>query len=267
MIEAKKTKLLKIMEKYDNAVIAFSGGCDSSYLLYIAKEAGIKFCAVTFDTNMYPEKELDEAKKLTDYLGINHQIIKVDPLNIPELKNNPPERCYICKKSIFGNLIALAAKDGYKYIIDGSNADDVNDYRPGRTAALELGVKSPLEEAGFTKMDIRFCLRELNFPLWEKPSMACYFSRFPYGAAVDENMVRMVSCSEHELHKLGLVSARVRHHGVVARIEAGSDDMEKIYTDESLRLKIIFILKNAGFIYVSLDLEGYRSGAMNEVLK
>lgn len=262
-MENKGKKLTDILKKYDKALIAFSGGCDSSCLLYAAKKSGIDFAAVTFDTSLYPASELENAKNLAASLGVLHEIIKTDQLSIEGLRHNPPDRCYICKREMFSRLIPLKEKFGFEHILDGSNADDLSDYRPGRKAALELGVKSPLEEAGFSKKDVRDFLKNENSPLWEKPSFACYFSRFPFGAAIDSDMIKKVGAGEEALRAMGLESARLRCHGVVARIETNEEDFQQL--SSSLRAKAVSALKEKGFVYVCLDLEGYRSGSMNYI--
>lgn len=260
----KETKLIEILKKYDGAVVAFSGGCDSSMLIYALKKSGVRFKTVTFDTSLYPSYQLEDAKKLAKDLGFTHQIIKIDQLNIKGLRQNPLNRCYICKKEMFSRLFSVEVLENFNFVLDGSNADDVNDFRPGRLAAKELDVKSPLEEAGFTKNDVRAWLKNENSELWNKPSLACYFSRFPYDIEINEAMIARVSKSEEALHKNGLLSARVRYHDTVARVETDEADFNMLTENKDLKAKVVEILKENGFLYAALDLEGYRTGSMNK---
>lgn len=259
-------KLLSILKSYKSVVLGFSGGCDSSLLLYACAKADIKTLAVTFHSIMYPHSELEIAVDTAKKLHIPHRVISFDPLSISELRLNPKERCYICKKSLFTTLTEIAENEGYGAVVDGSNIDDLKDYRPGFTALQDLGVKSPLVEAGFTKEEIRLSLKDAGLPQWNKPSFACYFSRFPYGVTVDEEAVKKVAGLEEWLHSEGLSSARVRVHGSVSRIETGRSDMLLCVSDDGFKQKIIDTAKESGFIHVCLDLEGYRTGSMNEQL-
>lgn len=263
LLTNKESKLIEILKKYDGAVLAFSGGSDSSMLVYALKKSGVRFKCVTFDTALYPPYQLEDSKKLAKDLGFLHQIIQIDQLAIKGLRQNPLDRCYICKKEMFSRLFSVDILDNFNFVLDGSNADDVNYFRPGRRAAKELGVKSPLEEAGFTKNDVRQFLKNENSQLWNKPSLACYFSRFPYDVEINEGMIAMVSRSEEALHGHGLLSARVRYHFSVARVETDDADFIKLTENKELRTKAVKILKENGFQYITLDLEGYRTGSMD----
>lgn len=259
-------KLFSVLKSYKSVVLGFSGGCDSSLLLYACAKADIKTLAVTFHSIMYPHSELELAIDTAAKLRVPHRVIPFAPLSIPDLRQNPKERCYICKKSLFTTLTEIVAKEGYGAVIDGSNIDDLKDYRPGFTALQDLGVKSPLVEAGFTKEKIRSSLKDAGLPQWNKPSFACYFSRFAYGATVDDESIKMVAHLEEWLHAEGLSSARVRVHGLVARIEANRDHMLLCASDNCFKQKIIETAKKSGFSHVCLDLQGYRTGSMNEPL-
>ena len=259
-------RLTQILKKYKSAAIGFSGGCDSALLLYAAVKAGIRTEAITFHSRFYPETERTLAIETAKLIGAPHRVINFEPLDIKELRQNPENRCYICKKYIFSCITDIAAKEGLETVLDGSNTDDDADFRPGRAALRELGVKSPLLEAGLNKARIRELLKDAGLPQWDKPSFACYFSRFPYGTEITSELINMVAKCEEDIHRLGLLSVRVRYHRNIARIEAGVADFDKCVSDTSVKEKIITIAKNAGFIYVTLDLEGYKTGSMNKTL-
>ncbi len=259
-------KLIEILKKYKSAAIGFSGGCDSALLLHAAIKAGVRAEAITFHSRFYPESELKLAVDTAKLLGASHRVIEFEPLDMEELRFNPENRCYICKKYIFSRIADIAAEEGLEALMDGSNVDDMRDCRPGSVALRELGVKSPLLEAGLGKARIRELLKEAGLPQWDKPSFACYFSRFPYGAEITPELVEMVARCEQGIHDLGLISARVRYHCGIARIETGEKDFEKCVSDGSVREKVIKIVKDAGFTYITLDLEGYRTGSMNQTM-
>lgn len=258
--------LINIIKKYESAVIGFSGGVDSSLLLYASIKANIKVKAVTFHSSFYPESELDKAKEFASKLNINHQVIYYNPLELENLNHNPINRCYICKKFIFEKLKEIAMNENYNAIFDGSNIDDLKDYRPGFKAIEEIGAVSPLIEAKLSKENIRNILKNNGFDIWNKPSFACYFSRFPYNTKITKEKVIQINESETEIHNLGLISARVRYHNDVARIEMNNDDFIKCATNNNIKEKVINIVKKSGFLYVALDLEGYITGSMNKTL-
>jgi uncharacterized protein len=207
---------------------------------------------------------LREAEALAAQLGGMHRVIVYEELDIPGFTQNPVDRCYHCKKELFGKLRAIADAEGIPAVVDGSNLDDRSDYRPGTQAMAELGVRSPLEEAGFTKADIRNLSKEMGLPTWDKPAFACLSSRFPYGTEITREKVSQVGRAEESLRELGFRVLRVRHHGDVARIELGNEEFNLAVN--TLRSEIITRVKGAGYAYVALDLQGYRTGAMNEVL-
>ncbi|ADL68560.1 NAD synthase [Thermoanaerobacterium thermosaccharolyticum DSM 571] len=265
-LEEKYENLKKYIKQLGSAVIAFSGGVDSTFLAKVCKDVLNDSClAVTATSSTYPEREFKEALELAKEIGIRHKIIKSEELEIEGFSKNPIDRCYYCKSELFSKLKKVADDEGIEYVLDGTNADDTGDFRPGRRAAKELGVKSPLLECGFTKDDIREMSKRLGLPTWNKPAYACLSSRFPYGQEITSEKLSMVEKSEEYLLNLGFVGFRVRHHGDVARIELNPDQINMMM-DENIRKKVVSKLKEIGFKYVSLDLEGYRTGSMNEAI-
>ncbi len=250
----------------ETVLIAYSGGVDSSLLLKAAAEVlGPNFIAVTADSETYPATELAEAKEFASSLGVTHHILHTDELASEQFAANPPDRCYFCKKELYGRLKQIADREGISWILDGSNVDDLKDYRPGGRAAAEFGVRSPLREAGFTKQDVRDCARMLNLSVWDKPSLACLSSRIPYGTRITPAVLKTVQAAEDHLRVLGFRQVRVRHHGTTARIELERNDMKRLVMDGGAE-KIVAALKALGYAYVCLDLEGYRTGSMNEII-
>ena len=244
-----------------NIAVAFSGGLDSTFLLTVAsKSVKAKVIALTLKTPYIPDWELDEAKKTCIDLKIEHIIIES---GIPEdIRNNPPERCYMCKSFVFSRFKGEAKKYGAFELIDGTNKDDISDYRPGLKALNELGIKSPLLECDLTKEDIRKFSKMLGIISWNKPAYACLLTRIPYNTDIKEPDLLLIEKGELFLHKLGFTEARLRLHNKTARIEIGAEKMDKFMNPE-LRLEIVNELKRLGCLYVSLDLEGYRTGSMN----
>jgi len=267
MLLQEKYELLKdIIEKKKSAAIAFSGGVDSTFLLRVAKEVlGDKLIAVTATSSTYPERELKEAIKYSEDIGVTHIIISSEELDIEGFASNPKNRCYYCKKELYSKINNIASANGVDYVFDGSNLDDTGDYRPGIQAAKELDVVSPLKEAGLTKNDIRDLSKELGLPTWNKPSFACLSSRFPYGNKITLPKLNMVDKAEQFLLDMGITQVRVRHHGEIARIEVEPSEREKFFDIEVMNL-IGNEFKKIGFTYVTLDVLGYRTGSMNEGL-
>ncbi len=246
--------------------VAFSGGVDSSYLVYIAhKVLGAKAVAVTALSPTYPDHVRADAEEIARLVGIRHLFIESNELEIPGFAQNPKDRCYFCKKELFEEVAAAAKPLGISKVADGSNADDTGDYRPGMRAACELGVMSPLMDAGMTKEDIRECSRAANLPTADKPAFACLASRFPYGKEITEEKLKTVDSVETFLRNKGFRVIRVRHHEDVARIELGEEEIERML-DPELRAEVTQAVVDAGFLYAAVDLKGYRTGSMNEAL-
>ncbi|MBE9504842.1 MAG: ATP-dependent sacrificial sulfur transferase LarE [Proteobacteria bacterium] len=265
-LENKHEKLNDIVREMDSLMVAFSGGVDSTFLLKVAFDVlGEKALGVTATAPTYPKFELDEALNLARSIGCRHILMKSNELEVPGFSDNSPRRCYFCKSELFGILINKSKELGVKHVADGSNCDDLADYRPGREAAKELGVRSPLVEAGMSKEDIRQLSRKLRLPTWDKPAFACLSSRFPYGTKITEDRVKRVEVCEAVLRTLSFTQFRVRYHDEIARIEVGEADFEKILSTDVKNL-IVNEFKKQGFKYISLDIEGYRAGSMNEVV-
>jgi len=256
--------LIGHLKTYDRVAIAFSGGVDSSFLLKAASFALGKenVIAITADSAFVPSKELEEAKAITKDLEIEHIILAMDVLSVEAIKKNPRDRCYICKKNVFTDIIHTANNVGITVIWDGSNIDDEGDYRPGKKALQEMHVQSPLKECGLTKKDIRELSRELGLPTWEKPSMACLASRIPYGDTITKEKLAMIEKAENYISDLGFTQFRVRHHDGIARLELIPEEMPRIF-DIKLMKQINDDIKSFGFTFVAMDLSGYRMGSLN----
>ena len=294
--------LKAILASYGSVAVAFSGGVDSAFLMHAAHEAlGGRALALTASSRSFPERELNEAVSFCRERGIRQVSIESEELSAEGFAQNPKNRCYICKKQLFTKFLKAAGKEGMKEVAEGSNLDDNGDYRPGLMAVAELGIRSPLRESGFTKEEIRSCSKEIGLPTWDKPSFACLASRVPYGEQITQKKLEMVERAEDVLSEIGLTQYRVRvHHGgadggydetreheteqslhekitrilaeheqatknMIARIEVLPEEFELVMRQEN-REKIVKKVKEAGFSYVSLDLEGYKMGSMNRVL-
>jgi pyridinium-3,5-biscarboxylic acid mononucleotide sulfurtransferase len=261
---AKLENLKTIIKNTGGAVVAFSGGVDSTLLLKVAHDIlGEKVLAITANSETYPKRELEAAKAFALSLGIRHIVIETLELEIDGFADNPPDRCYYCKHELFSKLTEIAKANGMEYVFDGSNYDDRNDHRPGMRAAKQLGVVSPLKQAGMTKDDIREISKEFGLSTWNKPSFACLSSRFPYGTKITPEKLVVIGEAEDFIRDLGFTELRVRHHDNIARIEIGKADLERIipYAD-----KIVEKVKSLGFLYVTLDLAGFKTGSMNYTL-
>ena len=262
----KYEKLKSILQDTGGIVVAFSGGVDSTFLAAAAAEVlGDRALAVTAHSPLYPGHEQKEADELAARIGIRHETVVSDELDVPGFADNPPNRCYLCKSELFTVVREIAEKHGISAIADGTNADDTSDYRPGRKAAAECGVLSPLLEAGLSKDDIRELSRGMDLPTADKAAFACLASRFPYGARIDEPKLVAVGAVENLLRALNFRQFRVRHHGEVARIEVLPEEIAKLCEDP-VRTQIVDVAREAGFQYVAADLVGYRTGSMNETL-
>jgi uncharacterized protein len=264
-VREKNQKLGEILRKMDRVIVAFSAGIDSTFVLARAvQELGERVLAVTAASETFPERELKEAIAIAKQLGVKHEIIQIVEMENPHFVANNPDRCYHCKAGLYASLTRLAKERQIPWILDGANMDDLGDYRPGRKAAKEYGVRSVLQEVGLYKSELRQLAREMGLPNWDKPSFACLSSRIPYGSRITLEKVRQLDRGEQALRDLGFHTLRIRHHDSIARIEVPREEFAKVL---SMAEQITNILKAEGFTYITLDLQGYRSGSMNEELK
>ena len=264
--KSKLSKLRSIISDLGSLAVGFSGGVDSSFLLAVAKEElGDRLIAVTGADASVPEREVNEAKEFCRERGIRHIICKINPLEDEEYRKNGPDRCYFCKRGIFGKINEIALENGIEYLAEGSNMDDLGDYRPGLKAVEELSVKSPLREAGLYKSDIRLLSKAMGLPTWSKPAYACLASRFVYGEEITEKKLHMIDEAEQFLIEHGFFEERVRMHGNIARIEVPAADIPRLASDE-IRSVVYEEFKKLGFLFVTLDMKGYRTGSMNATL-
>ncbi|MHB8620228.1 MAG: ATP-dependent sacrificial sulfur transferase LarE [Chloroflexota bacterium] len=265
-LDGKLSHILQTLADMDSVLVAFSGGVDSTLLLKLAREAlGDRAVAVSGVSASYPERELIEARELAARIGAEHILVNTDEMNDPNYLSNPTNRCYFCKNELFTRLSAIATERGIRQVVDGFNADDVGDWRPGRKAARELGVRSPLEEARLTKANIRELSRRYGLPTWDKPAMACLSSRVPYGQFITSAKLSQIDAAEQALRQLGFRVLRVRHHETLARIEVGSDELPRLL-DAAVRRRVLERFREIGYSYVTIDLEGYRQGSLNEAI-
>ena len=262
----KQEELEKLLESYKRVAVAFSSGVDSTYLLKMARKVlGENVIAVTASSCSFPKRELEEAKTFCRENGIRHIVVESEELDIDGFRQNPKNRCYLCKHELFEKIRSIAKENGIETVVEASNTDDDGDYRPGLVAVKELGIESPLRHVGLSKKEIREYSKELGLPTWNKQSFACLSSRFVYGETISEEKLAMVDQAEQLLLDMGFHQLRVRIHDKLARIEVQPSEFEKIMQEEN-RTKICHTLKQYGFTYVTLDLQGYRTGSMNETL-
>lgn len=248
-------------------LVAYSGGVDSTLLLKVARDTlgQDNVIAVTALSPLYPERELAQAKEIARSIGVDHLLIESNEMEIPGFSKNPPNRCYYCKRELFEKLVNLSKDRAIASVVEGSTLDDLKDHRPGRVAIQELGIRSPLIEAMFTKGEVRQLSSALGLPTWDKPSFACLASRFPYGEEITPEELGMVDKAEEFLLRLGFKQVRVRHYQNLARIEVFAEEIGR-FMEDGIRERVVSHLKGLGYKYITLDLQGFRSGSMNEVL-
>ena len=258
-------KLIEILKDMQSAVLAYSGGVDSTFLLKVLQISGIKTLAVTAVSETTPSGDILMAKKMSSEFGVEHRIIKTEELSLEEFVNNTPDRCFFCKDELFKKLSDIASSEGYRYVLDGSNVDDTSDFRPGRIAATKYNVRSPLIEAEISKKEVRELSRQFGLPTWDKPSSPCLSSRFPYGQRITKEALQRVEKAEDFLRSLGFHEIRVRDHNGIARIEVGEDEIELLLIPEKRKI-ISETLKSFGYKFISVDLDGYKTGSMNRTI-
>jgi uncharacterized protein len=259
----KEAALTRILSSFESVVVAYSGGVDSAYLAYVAgRTLGDRAFAITADSGSYPEHHRRIAIQVAEQFQLHHEIIRTGELDRPEYRANPVNRCYYCKHELYTHLSRIAA-ERHAVVVDGNNADDRGDYRPGRQAAREFGVRSPLDEVDLGKDEIRELSRRAGLPTWDEPASACLSSRIPYHSDVTDEKLRMIERGEEALRGLGFRICRVRHHDELARVEIGRDEMPRAI-DPEVAASIVRALKAVGYRYVSLDLQGYRTGSLND---
>ena len=262
----KRVDLVDILSKMDRVIIAYSGGVDSAFLAAVANEVlGNNALSVTAVSPSLAPSELEEAHSLAQDLGLNYRTINTNEIEREDYSANNPDRCFFCKDELYSHLIKFCGEENYSFVVNGTNVDDLGDYRPGLDAATQYGVRSPLVEANLEKNDIRVLSREMGLPTWDKPAQACLSSRIPYGTMVTVEALTTIAKAEKYLREKGFKQLRVRHHENIARIEISADDFD-VLTSEPLRTEVPSYFKSLGYSYVTLDLEGFRSGSLNEIL-
>ena len=264
---SKRNKLYALLADFPGLIVAYSGGVDSAYLAYAATQVlGDRSLCITANSPSYPERHRTLALRIAADFGLQHEVITTNETSRPDYRANPANRCYFCKHELYTHLAAIGRVRGFPVIVDGSNADDRGDYRPGRQAAREFGVRSPLDEVGLTKDEIRELSREAGLPTWDEPASACLSSRIPYFSEVTEDKLRMIERAENVLRDLGFRVCRVRHHDTVARLEIGREEMARALEPE-VADAIDRELRAIGYQHVTLDLRGYRLGSLNDALR
>lgn len=263
----KYRRLQETIREMESVAVAYSGGVDSTFLLKVALDVlgRDRVLGIIAVSESYPARELNEARRLAEEMGARIRLIETEELSNPSYASNPVDRCFHCKTELFTKIFPIAREEGLKEILYGVNADDLGDFRPGIQAARRMGARGPLQEVGLTKNEIRLLSRELGLPTWDKPAYACLSSRIPYGSRITREALRQVDEAEAFLHDLGYRQVRVRHHDRIARIELPRDQMARLLSDGSAEL-VVAKLKELGYLYVTLDLQGYRTGSMNEAI-
>src|SRR5688572_30595201 len=266
-LDAKARHLHDLLASYDSLIVAFSGGVDSAFLACAAKQAlGPSVLCVTADSPSYPDRHRQLALRIARQFALAHEVIRTSELDRPEYRANPVNRCYYCKHELYTTLAKIASDRGFSVVADGSNADDRGDYRPGRQAAREFGVRSPLDEAGLTKAEIRELSRRAGLPTWDEPASACLSSRIPYLSAVTEDKLRMIERAEHVVRALGFRVCRVRHLDDLASLEIGVDELPRAL-EPDVHERLVLALTALGYRSVTIDPRGYRQGSLNEGLR
>jgi uncharacterized protein len=267
LLHRKSTALIRVLENLAGLIVAYSGGVDSAYLAWASTQVlGPRALCITADSSSYPERHREMASRIAREFGLNHEVVRTDEMSRPEYRANPANRCYFCKHELYTKLMAIARERGIPVIADGSNADDRGDYRPGRQAAREFGVRSPLDEVDLTKDEIRYLSRQAGLPTWDEPASACLSSRIPYFSEVTDEKLRMIERAEDVLRGLGFRVCRVRHHETIARLEIAREEMHRAL-EPDIADAIDRELRAIGYQHVTLDLRGYRLGSLNDALR